>query len=242
MAPRTLKGRVTGIVQTSPLLALPPELRNTIYEYVASNTNSIAITKYEIFCVTPMQAVCQQIREEYEGVYATEAPRYAQHVSIDIDNFNHADASWAALHTLPALASRASRTFELRITLTNTFDTYLSGLRALIGGIKTGEVDAAGEDIRLDFEYVVLFDHKTFDVEYLRPMMEKFRVAFTEPNMYSDKWCQWQKIEKALVRAIERFDASVGPKKPVKRSRKRQGGSKGVVELAVTKRAKRQRR
>ncbi|KAK4539769.1 hypothetical protein LTR36_010357 [Oleoguttula mirabilis] len=239
MAPRKIKRAPAHIVEDSPLLNLPAELRNNIYEYVASNTTSITIRHEDVLYISPMSAVSRQVREEYEGIHRTEASKYAQHVNINIDNFVHEDVM-PMIHSLPALASGEERTFRFCILLTNTFEKYLGNVRTLDRGIQTGEDDAIGTARRLECAYSILFDHKSFDVGYARTVVARLRWSYKKKSHQPGALWEWPKIEKAIVQAFERYDARMGPSKGGKRVRKRKAAHETAVEVkAVGKRLKR---
>ncbi|KAK5113571.1 hypothetical protein LTR85_010799 [Meristemomyces frigidus] len=78
---------------------------------------------------------------------------------------------------------------------------------------------------------------RTFDVEYARPVVEKLRWSLGKANFDSSKRWEWQKIERAIVRAFERYDSAVRPLTCAKHVRKRK--AEGAVEVkAMGKRAK----
>lgn len=64
-----------AVDQRSPLLHLPPELRNRIYEYALAETEVLRLTKMvgEVDFASPgLLATCRQIRGEAKGVYLAE--------------------------------------------------------------------------------------------------------------------------------------------------------------------------
>lgn len=240
MAPRRTKQHDIEIIQNSPLTNLPPEIRNSIYEFVASDTTSICLRNESIAYTPPLSLVCRQIREEFEGIYYSEAPKYAGHVNISITNFIHKDVM-PCIERLPAFESKGERNIKLRIHLTNTFDNYLSHLRELDWGIETNELDANGKAVHLDCEYDVVIDHKTFDVECARQVVVKLRWALGSPNLlqHHAQWA-WTKIDKAFGRAFERYNADVASIKAVVRGRKRKAkADSGAAAIEPASRRKR---
>ena len=63
--------------QSSSFLRLPPELRNSIYEYAARDAETVSICLDRILYCPPLSLVRRQVREEFEEIYVQEAPKCA---------------------------------------------------------------------------------------------------------------------------------------------------------------------
>jgi hypothetical protein len=85
----------------SPLLALPGELRNLIYTFVAHSTTSIKLYKGDLV-PPPLANTCRQIRKEMSGNW------YTQEVALD--------------HTTPITAHMTNFDFSLIYKWVDTYD------------------------------------------------------------------------------------------------------------------------
>ena len=203
------------MAQNCPLLILPPELRNTIWEFVACNTEHVSTRDDRATHTSPLSLVCSQIRQEYDEIYCDEAPKYASVVNLHFTNFIHklsrVDIA-ATVNNLPPLPTIAQRNYVFIIFLTNTFDNYLEQFRALHY--------LSSQSIELNsFSVEVWWNPKSFDVHYCQQMIPKLRwcLAAHGPNASRKLW--W-KIEVGFEDAFRRYAPKKVRAKGQKRKRK----------------------
>ena len=201
--PRPLKSEQVG--QDSRLLNLPPELRNLIYEFVAKSTTSISVRENTILYCLALSLVCRQSRDEYKNIYVDESPKYASRVSIHLTNFvTSSPKSGAAsrIHeVLPDPALGVERSFNIRVFMTNFWDRHRLDLRNFI---------ERGDFLKTEFDLEIVWDPKTFDMEFLRETMQKLRFCHARNGLNPGNivWRTeliWLKVEKALMQAFERY-------------------------------------
>ncbi|KAK5704531.1 hypothetical protein LTR17_021800 [Elasticomyces elasticus] len=202
---------MSRVVQDSPLLILPPELRNAIYGFIASSINTVTFRQSTINYTSAMTyttafaQVCCQIREEFKSVYLIDVPRNAQQFDIHIINFRYE----YAIPKIPTLANHlspsgreadrlnfASKQVCICISLDNTFERCLRQLRELVR--KERHFKNGGTVVESDHEYLISFNPATFDVDYAQKVMrrEGWSLAFR---------LTWMAIEKAFGQAVDEY-------------------------------------
>ncbi|KAK5683430.1 hypothetical protein LTS10_004962 [Elasticomyces elasticus] len=188
--PRRTKKPTVNITQHSPLLELPPELRNSIYEHCVAN-NKVVSYRDGILLLTPALArVCQQLRKEYDGVYKSDAPSHASEVEIHVKNFQY-DSIIPTLSALPRFNVRTTKGVEIEpysgiricVYLTNEFTQHRNCIRELDLGLDTGIKNGAGYNIpRLKCGFRIVFDDRTFDKGFAREAMQKMDWCLARPQ------------------------------------------------------------
>ncbi|KAK4889090.1 hypothetical protein LTR27_012058 [Elasticomyces elasticus] len=215
---------ISRVVQDSPLLNLPPELRNLIYGFIASSINTVTFRQSTINYTSAMTyttafaQVCRQIREEFKSVYMIDAPRNAQHFDIHIINFRYEYVN-PKIPTLPNHLSPsgreadrlnfASKQVRIYISLDNTFERCLQQLRELVKTERHFRIGVM--KVESDHEYLISFNPATFDVDYAQKVMrrEGWSLAF-RPT--------WMAIEKAFGQAVDEYYAKRTTKRVKKNS------------------------
>ena len=183
--------------QDSPLLNLPAEIRNTIYEYAVRNTEKISLRRDRIFYCPPLSLVCHQMRDEYRQIYLEEAPKYATNVNVHTTNFEHRSAAWSLMSSvahLPETVAEVERKFTVHILLTNVWDRYRHQLRL---PEKVGT--------RREYGVHIDWDPKTFDYQSSREDFLKLKFCFR-----GRKAGKWPQIDRAFEDAFERYAPKIG--------------------------------
>lgn len=216
---------VATVTQDSRFLNLPPELRNLVYEYVAQTTRIVSIRENQILYCPSMSLVCHQIRNEYAQNYQDEAPKYAAGIHVNITNFITRIKNGGAVSNLqqglPDPAPGIERNWTVRVHLTNTWDFYRTALRNFI---------VQGDDlIEPDYDLEVVWDPKTFDVEFLRQNLQKLRFCHGRPDPVHATI--WPKVEKALEEAFEKCS----PTRPRGKQRKRKRTKQKIHQVVAKK-------
>ncbi|KAK3659323.1 hypothetical protein LTR56_001212 [Elasticomyces elasticus] len=213
---------IRRVVQDSPLLNLPPEMRNLIYGFIASGISTVTFRQNAMTYTSAFAQACRQIREEFKSVYLIDAPRNAQQFHIHIINFRHefADPKIPTLqHHLTASGREAdridfaSKQVRIYISLDNTFERCLPRLRELVR--KERHFKIGGTVVESDHEYRISFNPATFDVNYAAKVMR--REGCTWYFRYSPTWIA---IEKAFGQAVDEYYA----KRTTKRVKKKSSG------------------
>ncbi|KAK5745698.1 hypothetical protein LTR17_001198 [Elasticomyces elasticus] len=226
MPARKVTRAIRCVVQDSPLVNLPPELRNSIYGFIASSINTVTVRQSTInytsaiTYTTAFAQVCRQIREEFQSVYLIDAPRNAQHFDIHIINFRYEYAN-PNVQTLPNHLSRsgreadrlsfASKQIRICVWLDNTFERFLRRLRELVKTERHFRI--GGTEVESDHEYLISFNPTTFDVDYAQKVMR--REGCTWYFRYSPTWMA---IEKAFGQAVDDYYAKRTTKQVKKNS------------------------
>ncbi len=200
--PRSLK--LTWIVQDSRLLNLAPELRNLIYEFVAQNSTAISVRENKVLYCPPISLVCRQIRTEFKDVYLDDAPTYASRVNVHLTNFVTSSPNTGAVSSIHEVfpndpLSGVERSWTVRVFMTNLWDRHRLDLRNFI---------EYGKILRTKSDLEIIWNPKTFDVEFLRETMQKLRFCHARtrpPPIVSGFDLIWPQVEKALVEAFERY-------------------------------------
>ncbi|KAK5123220.1 hypothetical protein LTR85_003419 [Meristemomyces frigidus] len=124
----------TAIIGSSPLLDLPAELRNDIYEYVAINSGAALHrrTKGKLASGTALCRVSKQVRDEYQAVLYISAPIIDAHVK-NFD-FSHIvtflnKLSERELSALPTLNSPTHRKLRIHLEITRECPQNPEGLQ-----------------------------------------------------------------------------------------------------------------
>jgi hypothetical protein len=217
---RARPGKSKQIIQDSRLLNLPPELRNLIYEFVAKSSSTISVRENEILSCQALSSVCRQIRTEYKKIYLDEAPKYASRVNIHITNFvtfsSRGGAASRIHEILPEPVAGIERSFTVRVFMTNFWDSHRLDLRNFI---------EHGDFLNTKFDLEIVWDPKTFDMEFLRETVQKLRFCHARNNMHPAHliWRTdliWLQVEKALLEAFERYTPPA-KSPPARRKRKR---------------------
>ena len=200
MATRTWRPRIsksTQVIQDSRLLNLPAELRNLIYEFVARSSKAISVREKTILYCPALSLVCRQIRSEYRKIYLDEAVRNASRVNIHLTDFVTSTSKGGdVFNTLKVLSNptilKSSGT--IRIFMTNVWDRHRLELRNFI---------EHGNNWTTMYDLEIVWDPKTFDVEFLRETMQKLRFCHARDTRLPNSI--WFKVEKALMEAFERY-------------------------------------
>ena len=192
------------LVQHSPLLYLPAELRIHIYGYVASSVDSISVREDRILYAPPLSLVCRQIRHEYEETYVDTAPRYTHKIYINITDFVHRSKSKGdAASSIEQLPPGTDRTYTFRIWLTNMFEAHNQDLRSFCRGKPLNHEPRVSNELTRNYDVDIRWDPRSFDVDALRRAVPRQRWYHCSPARapYSREWLQVEAaIEKAYVR------------------------------------------
>ncbi|KAF2774248.1 hypothetical protein EJ03DRAFT_3013 [Teratosphaeria nubilosa] len=197
----------------SPLLNLPPELRNAIYDHLAYSSKVIEIQsgdKISTQCA-PLAGVCRQLRQEFSSAYQAITLAYADNITVHNINLS-AKPLLLTLSTLPGPAeTNLNRSVTIKILLTNelqtteitAFVTYLAAPSPL--------PKSAGAHISYD----VSFDPNTFNLYSFRITFARLakRYRFHKCDAEQRVWEQvvWEQVYWAFAKAAERVDGvSVG--------------------------------
>lgn len=131
----------TCTMQDSPLLRLPPEIRNIIYEYACLNIDKGLIEVHHTYddltgvelpgvemtaIAHSLESTCRQTRGELKPILACSDPSNVRQLIWHVQNFhvtNLLDESEMLdfVELLPRLADGTKRTLEQRMVLDNTF-------------------------------------------------------------------------------------------------------------------------
>ena len=201
--------------QNSSFLQLPPEIRNSIYEFSACNIDTVSVRVGGILYLPPLSLVCRQVREEFQQIYLDEAAKYATTMKIHLTNFVHTTATRNIANTYAAVPPPlidVDRRYVLRIFLTNTFDTYLQHLRSLCFPPVADKGIGCPVEIR--------YDPKTFDVQYCQQLLPKMRWAIGGQHVVTDSKRDWKETEKGFEEAFNRYHQTMGPSNARKRKRR----------------------
>lgn len=128
--------KASPVPQHFPFLQLPAELRNTIYELAATEPTLYTIRHDRAYYKPPLSPVCRQLRQEYQQIYMSEAPKFAYMVNVHITNFvwNTESVDIAqAIQSLPPLSIAGDRTYTLCISLDYSWATGRKQLSTLLG-------------------------------------------------------------------------------------------------------------
>lgn len=170
------------VVQDSPLLNLPPELRDLIYNYSAQVDEALifkGIGQGALKVAPPALArTCNQINDEYCGIYMSEAPRFATKVISHVPNFD-AEAFFPMMKSLPDAATDVHRKFVFHLHLDNFFDRPVGHMTRFFSSMsmpmrRTDALDGGlGPDTPLiiereDYEIYVSYNPKSFSVRDFR--------------------------------------------------------------------------
>ena len=144
--------------------SLVGELRNRIYELVATSTAMIFVNHNGKAYKPPLSPVCCQIRQEYKQIFRKEGSKYANTVNIHITNFvwNTENVNISkAVRSLLSHIDGVTRVHILKIHLSNTWDSNLKQLLALLDETRVDSIPTCSEVV---FDW----DRKTFDEQYRR--------------------------------------------------------------------------
>ncbi|KAK3722492.1 hypothetical protein LTR37_002484 [Vermiconidia calcicola] len=190
------------VEQNSPLLQLPAELRDMIYNHVAKHEDSIAIIPeaptMRVAFASPFALVCRQVRGEYEQMYRQSAVRYAKNVTSHLTNFinEHTRTQLArTLDCLPLPAVDVDRRYSIHIRLTNTVDSSLDQLRTLLGQ------PLSRWKIRISY------DPRSFDEAYFCQLVPKLRWIYGSRANSPHDVQRWFAIQAAFEDAFTRYSA-----------------------------------
>ncbi|KAH9831302.1 hypothetical protein Tdes44962_MAKER08939 [Teratosphaeria destructans] len=194
---------------TSPLLNLPPELRNAIYDHLASSPQPIDLqsggdpSRLSTHCA-PLAGVCHQLRQEFSAAYHATTLAHAH--TITIHNTDLAAKPFLrTLSRLPAPAdTNPHRAISLHLHLTNALrptdiTAFVAHLAA--AAITPPSSSSAGAQI----SYGLSFDPKAFD-------LYSFRIVFARlAKRYRFHRCDaeqrvWEQVYWAFAEAAERVD------------------------------------
>ena len=182
----------------SSFLSLPAELRNTVYELVAGDTDAVSVRDGRLLYAPPLSIACEQIREEYEGSYRQEVTRHATKSNLHLENFVfRKDNVLASADFLPAPAPGVERRYTLQVFLTNTFDSHLQHIRALLSLARR---EGSDEDDSPGFDGEIRYDPKTFDVAYCRQVLEKLSWCTNILQRTGKLGRELRKVSKQLLR------------------------------------------
>jgi len=107
----------TTMTTTSPLLALPTELRNNIYEYVVHSNPVIDVSVKGHVLQPPLAGICKQIRGEFLGIFNEVLPGRAEAVDIVVQNYDLSGVH-NILDVLDAIAPERAQPPMLNVELT----------------------------------------------------------------------------------------------------------------------------
>ncbi|KAK4539768.1 hypothetical protein LTR36_010356 [Oleoguttula mirabilis] len=208
--------------QASQLLKLPPELRNTVYNYVAQGESTSTIhlgtgkePQHRVHDPA-LARVCRQLRQEYKSIFVTEAPRFATRLVAHLVNFD-ASGLVPAIAAISRPSSSVTRAYTLHIELNNFFDVH--ALFCLAFGRPTEDPTTKRQ---LKYDLIISYNPKSFDTDYCDKCLG--RNAGTS---------DWEKFREAFEAAHLRYAA---PKKAKKRKKpqtqkkasREDGGCKGM--------------
>jgi len=149
------------------------------------------------------------------------------------------------ISSLPEARSQGEHTCTIHINLTNFFERHLSDFQLLIGFVnRAGDANAAldehgslivctGKGAHFEYnslqeinarlkrtQYAISFDHKTFDVGFARQKIARLFPWNSLAHVRLEVSPEWRKLEAAVEKAFERYDAEVMAKKAVRVGRK----------------------
>ncbi|KAK5124641.1 hypothetical protein LTR85_001354 [Meristemomyces frigidus] len=129
-----MKSSLTAVAKpstTSPLLRLPAELRNVIYDHIAHSTEEVAFVKGRV-AVMPsptLASVCGQVHSEFLPILDAYVQCHADALHADIVDVGF-DELWAFLKGLGLLANGTKRIVTVRATFTKPGRAMFDSFRA----------------------------------------------------------------------------------------------------------------
>lgn len=155
-------------LQDSPLLSLPAELRNHIYDLLSGDFEEaviVAANGKPTFSDAqhPLSRTCRQLRVEFSS-YAFEAAQISETIKMRCKNFDMPDSASMLrfLRALPPLAEDTSRQYLQRIIIDdNDFVRNISSklenlLANLYGSVEGPEIIVCSAWIQFDIENMEL--------------------------------------------------------------------------------------
>ncbi|KAK5130422.1 hypothetical protein LTR08_002120 [Meristemomyces frigidus] len=187
--------------QSSPLLRLSAELRNQIYDDVASSAKAVTVLSHGdvLTAPSPLSQVCGQLRREFMPLFNATHLAYATQITIQITNF----CVWELLQCLqriPPAAPGVQRITAFKIQLSNS----LTGLDVQSFTKQLSEL-ATPPIIAATMEYMVVFDPERLDLN--RQRLTFARLAKQYRFHCSDgEQRVWEKIYWSFAVAAEQVD------------------------------------
>lgn len=173
------------LTQASPLLNLPAELRNHIYEYAVSDTETVYFKRDALLYMPALSLSCRQIRHEYETLFRGEAAHYAKHICLEIVDFDSRTCRTSLPYIMELVEAKrqnvpadADPSDRLQVTiglhLTNTFDPI--GLQPLRKHLRdkglTWNLTSPPENFAIELSW----NPRSFDIVYLREVISRLPV------------------------------------------------------------------
>lgn len=211
--------------QDCPLLRLPAELRNAIYEYVCLDVDKVALfhgPEIRVLATThPLGQTCHQINAEFSPVYRAEAPQKAREFICLRNNFSSIESTIileAWIESLPPLPNHEPRSFVQSIFLDNSFGSGLAMKNA--DSAPHWSLGCKPPQPSIQAMITVHFNSRTFDVDYLR----SFIARYVHGRLHHSS-----ALSEALEKAINRHDrmkAEAKQERPLSRQRQTQAVKK----------------
>lgn len=206
-----------SIPQNSPLLNLPAELRNMIYELAAQNETVVPVwprtqsaQRRSRYCGS-LGLVCWQIHCEYQPFYSGAAIFHAARVEIRTIDYVGAHMQWFVPKILEPYRYIHGK-IVLRCYLTNVWDPTVSLRRGKSAALQdNGLAIAAGNlaGVDIPYEFKIEFDPKNFDMERCRSAVERLDCYIGRPSQPADMHCVWPKLREAVYDAFGGRDEEV---------------------------------
>jgi len=184
-------------------LALPPELRNHIYDYIAyTSRNAVTLIHHSTFtAASPLSHVCRQLRWEYRPLHHAVSLANATSITIYNANFNTSELV-LSLQRMPAPTLRIKRTLIFRIAITKSVSK--PGVQTFVSQLATSVFWPP--DLTMDsVQYRLIFDPAITD-------FNSHRLAFAGlAKRYRFHHCDaeqrvWEKIYWAFAETAEKVD------------------------------------
>ncbi|EMC99011.1 hypothetical protein BAUCODRAFT_387614 [Baudoinia panamericana UAMH 10762] len=191
--------------QATGFLAMPPELRNVIYSYIAQRHELAvcAVTPRQLrIYQPPLMQTCRQVQREYVSVWLEEAPLRADTVSIHIRNFEGDYVVNAISTLLPSPAAGVHRKFIIHLHLDNYFEQ--TQVKKLVGGYSG--LDGPGEQLGPAFAgFRMSFDPQAFDVHFAEQYFAKTQMRLRGLGTVKAV-CKWRVFQQAFELAKAHYE------------------------------------
>jgi len=131
----------TAINQHSPLLELPPELRNRIYDYVTEDCGAAGYRDGVVVTKPALAVACRQLLKEVQSMYKSKLPLSAKKIRFQVRDFDF-DRTLEVIMKLPEPAREAlSRKGAIRIELTFVGTAYEQKYSSLLAWLLASGMD-----------------------------------------------------------------------------------------------------
>ncbi|EMC99235.1 hypothetical protein BAUCODRAFT_146205 [Baudoinia panamericana UAMH 10762] len=185
----------------SPFFALPGEIRNQIYAYLAYTSKTvIVLSPHQIVTVpAPISLVCHRTQLEFNSIFTTLSLAYATQIIICNENFN----IWSLIHSLqhiPVPAPDLERKITFRIRMTNAMQ--LPNLEAFV---KEMQEPAVPPKLAARIEYQCSFEAADFNLRAWRINFARLAKQYRFHRSESEQRT-WEKVYWAFSESAEKID------------------------------------